>query len=293
MILDEATLRKITRLVLVSERVRAGVLRGERRSTRRGTSLEFADYRPYTPGEDLRRVDWNAYARLDRPFLKLYEEEEDLAVHLLVDGSQSMDWGMGETNKFAYALKLAAALGAIALASGDRVQAALLYASRFERLLGPLRGQQQTLRLLQSLEIGLASGQTDLNYALHSYAAGGNRPGLAVLMSDLLSPGGYLDGLTQLQGQGYEAVLIHLLSPEELDPPLAGDLRLADVETGAVLDVSMDRGLRERYRARVQSWREEILLTCRRRGIRCLSIQTGTPWDQVVLQEMRQVRILR
>lgn len=293
MLLDEATLRKINRLVLVSEQVRAGLLRGERRSTRRGTSLEFADYRAYSPGEDLRRVDWNAYARLDRPFLKLFEEEEDLAVHLLVDASQSMDWGMGEENKFAYALKLAAALGAIALAAGDRVQAALLRSSEAEALPGPLRGQPQTLRLLHSLENSRAGGQTNINRAIRSYAAAGGRPGLAILVSDLLSPGGYLEGLTELQGRGYELVLIHLLSPEELDPPLAGDLRLADAETGTLVDVSLDRGLRDRYRLRVQAWRQEVLSTCRRRGLRCLSIQTNTPWDRVVLQEMRQAHILR
>src|SRR3990172_7111180 len=123
---DEKTLRKLARLALVASRVRAGQIKGERRSTKRGTSIEFADYRDYTRGDDLRRVDWNVYARLERPFIKLLEEEEDLAVHILVDASKSMEWGEGEFNKLDYALILAAALGYITLAAGDRLTVSIL-----------------------------------------------------------------------------------------------------------------------------------------------------------------------
>src|SRR5512136_1801888 len=119
MIFDEQTLGKLKQVSLVAHKVRAGKLKGERRSTRRGSSVEFADYRDYTPGDDLRRLDWNVYARLERPFIKLFEEEEDLAVYILLDGSRSMDWGDGEMHKFRYALRLCAGLGAVALASGD------------------------------------------------------------------------------------------------------------------------------------------------------------------------------
>src|SRR5574337_380272 len=118
---DEKTLRKLEQLTLIAHKVRAGVMKGERRSTKRGTSIEFADYRDYTRGDDLRRVDWNVYARLERPFIKLLEEEEDLAVHLLLDASRSMDSGMEDQHKFRYAQRLAAALGYVALAAGDRL----------------------------------------------------------------------------------------------------------------------------------------------------------------------------
>jgi uncharacterized protein (DUF58 family) len=111
MLFDESTLRKLNQLSLVATRVRAGAMKGERRSSRRGSSVEFADYRNYAPGDDLRRLDWNIYARLARPFIKLFEEEEDLAVAILIDGSRSMDWGEGDANKFQYALRLAAGLG--------------------------------------------------------------------------------------------------------------------------------------------------------------------------------------
>lgn len=293
MLFDETTLRKITRLALISERVRAGRLRGARRSTHRGSSLEFADTRFYTPGDDLRRVDWRAYARLDRPFLKLFEEEEDLAVHLLVDASRSMDWGAGEAHKFTYGLKLAAALGAIALASGDPLWVSMVAGERTGPSLGPLHGQAQILRLLRFLEGQAPDGTTDLDRALRSRAAGGGRPGFLVLISDLLSPGGFFEAVFQLQARGHEILLLQLLSPDELDPPLAGDLRLVDVETGTAREATIDAGLRGRYRQRLQGWQAEIRQTCSRRGLHWLPVDTGVPWDRLVLQEMRAARVLR
>lgn len=293
MIFDEATLRKINRLTLVANQVRAGMMKGERRSSKRGASLEFADYRDYTPGDDLRRLDWNAYARLDRPFLKLFEEEEDLAVHILVDASQSMDWGAGEAHKFRYAIRLAAALGSIALSTGDRLTAVTLHGAQTGPAFGPTRGPQNTLRLLEFLEAQKASGATDLNRALRDYALAAHRPGLAVLLSDLLSVDGYENGLGQLQSRGFEVAVLHLLSPDELEPPLAGDLRLVDVETGQTQEVSLDSGLRQQYRQRVEDWRAEIQAWCRRRGIRCLPVNTDTSWEKVVLQELRQAGMVR
>ena len=293
MIFDEATLHKISRLTLVASQVRAGLMKGERRSIRRGTSLEFADYRNYTPGDDLRRLDWNVYARLDRPFMKLFEEQEDLAVHLLVDASRSMDWGEGEAHKFKYALKLAAALGAIALASGDRLTACLLHDGQARPQFGPSRSQQNTLRLFQFFEGQEPGGLTDLNRSLRDYALAPRRPGLMFLISDLFADGGFLAGITQLQRQGYEVVLVHLLSPEELDPPLAGDLRLLDVETEADQEVSLDGGMRELYRRRVLAWRQEIQATSRKRNIRYLGLSTAQPWERVVLRQMRAEGIVK
>ena len=293
MIFDEPTLRKLTSLTLVANQVRAGMLKGERRSSKRGTSLEFADYRNYTPGDDLRRLDWNVYARLDRPFLKLFEEEEDLAVHILLDASQSMDWGEGEHNKFRYARYLAAALGAISLASGDRLSVLPLRAGQNSPGFGPSRGQPFTLPLLNFLEQLTVSGQTDLNRLLRDYALSAHRPGLAFLLSDLFSPGGFLSGLSQLQSRGYEVAVIHLLSPAEIDPPLAGDLRLIDVETGQAQEVSLDGGMRQLYRQRVQAWREEIQANCRKRGVRYLALDTGQPWEKFVLYNLRAEGVLK
>lgn len=289
MLFDETTLRKLTRLTLVATQIRAGLMKGERRSSKRGTSLEFADYRNYTPGDDLRRLDWNVYARLDRPFMKLFEEEEDLAVHILVDASQSMDWGEADRNKFSFALRLAAALGAIALANGDRLTASALHAGTARPQFGPVRGQPSTLRMLQFFESQTAGGVTELNRALQDYALAARRPGLLFLISDLFSTAGFQTGASQLQSRGYEITVLHVLAPEELDPPLAGDIRLVDVETGQAQEVSVDGNLREQYRQRLQAWQGEIQANSLKRGVRYLPISTALAWDKFVLQEMRKV----
>jgi uncharacterized protein (DUF58 family) len=293
MLFDETTLRKLNQLTLVASRVRAGAMKGERRSSRRGSSVEFADYRDYTPGDDLRRLDWNIYARLDRPFIKLLEEEEDLAVHILVDGSQSMGWGEGEENKFDYALRLAAGLGAVTFTSGDVLSIGLLQSGKVLAEYGPSRGQASLTRLFRFLDGRKANGETNLNLSMREYSIPPRRNGLVILISDLLTAEGYEAGLRHLLRRGHEAVLIHVLSPDELDPPLGGDLQLIDIETGQAQDVSLDGGLRSLYRSRVQSWIQSTRLDCRKQGIRYLPVITNQPWDQALLLEMRRAGIVK
>jgi uncharacterized protein (DUF58 family) len=293
MLFDESTLRKLNQLTLVASRVRAGAIKGERRSSRRGASVEFADYRDYTPGDDLRRLDWNIYARLDRPFIKLFEEEEDLAVHVLVDGSRSMDWGEGDEHKFSYTRRLAAGLGAVALASGDVLTIGLLQGGKVAAEFGPSRGQGALPRLFGFLDGLEPGGETDLNSSLREYSITPRRPGLLIVISDLLTSNGYEAGLRRLLGRGHEAALVHVLSPDELDPPLAGDLQLVDSETNHAQDVSLDGGLRAQYRARSQAWIQSTQLDCRRQGVRYLDVTTSLPWDQVLLLEMRRTGIVK
>ncbi|HET9913162.1 MAG TPA: DUF58 domain-containing protein [Anaerolineales bacterium] len=293
MLFDESTLRKLNQLTLVASRVRAGAIKGERRSSRRGSSVEFADYRDYTPGDDLRHLDWNIYARLERPFIKLFEEEEDLAVHVLVDGSQSMDWGEGDEHKFNYARRLAAGLGAVALASGDVLTIGLLQGGKVAAEFGPSRGQGALPRLFGFLDGLEPGGETDLNSSLREYSITPRRPGLLILISDLLTSTGYETGVRRLLGRGHESALVHILSPDELDPPMAGDLQLVDSETNHAQDVSLDGGLRAQYRARAQAWIQATQLDCRKQGIRYLDVTTSLPWDQMLLLEMRQAGIVK
>ena len=297
MLFDETSLRKLQQLTLVTSRVRAGALRGERRSLKRGAGLEFADFRDYVPGDDLRRVDWNVYARLDRPYVKLREEEEDLAVHILVDASQSMDWGEGAQHKLNYALQLAAGLGSIGLSTGDRVTTVMLRTLKWTNVRRSselsLRGQQYLLHLLKFLEAQQAAGITDLEAAVRRYLIKPRRPGLVILISDLLSPNGYQSAVKLLQQRGHEVAIVHVLSPDEVDPPLAGDLRLIDVETGSAQEVSLDGGLRDAYRERVKTWRNEAQAFCRARHVRYLAVQTDRPWDEVVLYDMRQAGMVK
>jgi uncharacterized protein (DUF58 family) len=300
MIFDEVTLRKLTQLSLVAHQLRSGWLKGERRSVKRGNSIEFADYRNYTPGDDLRRLDWNIYARLDRPYLKLFQEEEDLVVHVLLDVSQSMDFGEGEYNKFSYAVRLAAALGAITLANNDWLSLNMMSQSGADKTeekvlsqFGPTRGQFNTLNMLQFMDHQKPAGQTDLSLSIHNYLVNTRRPGLAFVISDLFSSSSYHEGLAQLQGRGFEVMILHVLAPEEIDPSLAGDLRLLDIETGQPQDVSVDAEMRQLYRQRLETWRTAIQDDCKKRGARYLAINTAQPWDRIVLQEMRQVGILK
>jgi uncharacterized protein (DUF58 family) len=290
---DETTLHKLEQLTLVAERVRVGVMKGDRRSRKRGTSIEFADYRNYTKGDDLRRLDWNVYARLERPFIKLLEEEEDLSVHLLVDTSASMDWPeAGDEHKLTYALRLAAALGHIALTSGDLLTVTLLN-SQGDQKWGPFRSRQNSLRLLQFLDAAQAGGMTDLNQSLRHYAQRASRPGLLFVLSDLLSPNGFQDGLNALQSRGYEVGLIHVLSADEVEPLVSGDLKLVDVETGQDAEITLDVTTLNQYRQRLQEWQTETAVTCANRAIHYIPIVTDTPWEQVVMQTLRVKGVIR
>jgi uncharacterized protein (DUF58 family) len=290
---DEKTLRKLERLTLVASRVRAGVMKGERRSNKRGTSIEFADYRNYARGDDLRRVDWNIFARLERPFIKLLEEEEDLSVHLLIDASASMNWpteGEMSQNKFTFARRVLAGLSYISLGSGDQLTVSALGSK--SAMWGPSRGRGQTLGLLDFIGKLEADGAIDLNSALKAYALRTTRPGLCLLISDLLAPTGYQDGLAALQGRGYEIGLIHVLSHDEVEPELAGDLHLVDVETGIGQDVTVDLSMRELYQRRLLDWRDEIASFCTRRGIHYATVETGTPWEELILFELRRLGVI-
>jgi uncharacterized protein (DUF58 family) len=301
-LLDETFLRKLDRLSLPARRVRAGQIQGERRSTRRGTSVEFADYRSYARGDDLRRVDWNIYARLERPFVKLFEEEEDLAVTVLLDASASMAWQEAGTptqagdgpdgTKWICALQLAAALGTIALAGGDRLSVLALRPTPGERF-GPARGRGHTLPLLGWLQVLRADGTTDLNASLRTHASSAGRAGLTLLISDLFSPAGFTEGLAVLAARGHEVAVLHLLSPAEVEPPLEGDLRLVDVETGEPEEVTLDGATQALYRQRLAAWREGIRRTCHVRGAHYVSVQSDTPIERVVLTDLRRSGVVR
>ncbi|NWF68571.1 MAG: DUF58 domain-containing protein [Chloroflexi bacterium] len=295
LLLDESTRRKLEQISLVATRVRAGAMKGERRSNKRGTSIEFADYRNYAPGDDLRRLDWNIYARLERPYIKLLEDEEDLAVHLLLDTSASMDWpqeGERELNKLLFAKRLFASLAYVSLHTNDRLLMTALTDKGLDHF-GPTRGRAQSVAMLRFVHALKPAGSTDLNVMLRDYALRGGMPGLCFIISDMFSPSGYLEGINQLLGKGYEVALLHLLSPDEITPPLTGDLRLIDVETGTPQEVSVDPGLRELYIKRVEAWRDSIRAECVRRGIHYFALDTTMLWEKVILFEMRRAGLVK
>ncbi len=295
-LLDERERAQLAQLSFVPQRKSAGGWMGDRRSTRRGTSLEFADYRNYSPGDDLRRLDWNLYARLQRPYLKLYEDEEDLALHIILDASASMDWprdeeAPGET-KWDYARRLAAGLAYVALQNNDRLSLTAIAGAGWQQF-GPYRGREKSAALFAFLASQDVSGELDWNESLRAYALRHGRPGLLVLISDLLTPAGHRDGLSELLALGYEVTFLHVLSPDELEPQLAGELRLVDVESGAAREVSLDGTLRAQYVRRAREWREGIRRDCHARGVRYLLAMIDRAWQSVLLQDLRRARLLK
>lgn len=294
-LLTEHIRRRLDPLMLVANKVRSGSMKGDRRSIKRGTSIEFADYRNYVPGDDLRQLDWNIYARLERPYIKLLEDEEDLAVHVILDASASMNFpeeGDPDHKKLLFAKRILAGLGYISLTSNDRLMLTAINDDGMA-IFGPVRGRGQGVAMFRYVQNLAADGITDLNIMLKDYALRAGRPGLTIVISDMFSPTGYVEGLNALLSRGHEVVFIHVLSPEEVTPPLAGDLRLIDVETGQAQEVTIDGGMREMYEKRLTAWRDDIRNECRRKGAHYFMIQTDEPWERLILSDMRKVGLVK
>ena len=277
-------LAQLERLSLLSRRTFRGSVRGERRSPRRGHSVEFADYRAYGVGDDLRYVDWNIYGRLDRLHVKLFVDEEDLCLHLLVDASASMDFGT--PSKLDYALHVAAALGFVGLVSHERVGLGILR-ERVSEGWPPARGRNQVVALLDFLADVRPAGATRLTDALSDYALRAREPGLAVLVSDLLDPQGFEAGIRALLERRFDVHVVHVLDPSELNPELAGDLRLHDAETGETRDVTVDGETLRGYRERLARFLERVESFCRSHEVGYHRVGTETPVEEFVVAQLR------
>jgi uncharacterized protein (DUF58 family) len=288
-VFDEAFLRQVERLLLVTRRPVRGGLKGVRRSTKRGISVEFADYRDYALGDDLRQLDWNIYARLERLFIKLFIEEEDVTVHLLLDASASM--ALGAPNKLVFGKRAAAALAYVGLASYDRVSVAVLQ-GRAARRLPALRGKGRVFRLLADLSAARsAPGPTDLLAAARHYAAQIRARGPLILISDLLDPAAE-QAIAELAATRCELVVLHVLAPDEIDPPLAGELRLVDVETGAGVDITADLAALDAYARRLAEWRAALERATSRRRAAYVPVDSTLPLADLVFAELRRRRVL-
>jgi len=285
---DEAFLRRLEQLELASRRLTAGRMKGERRSVRRGQSVEFADFRNYTAGDDLRQLDWNAYARLEKLFIKLFVEEEDVTVHVLVDASRSMDFG--EPNKLAFARRAAAALAYLGLAHLDRVSVAFLGDGRAVSL-RPLRGKARVFEVFRFLSEERHERLTGLAAAARDYAGRLRGRGPLILVSDLLDPG-YLDALRDLAGTRCQLSVLHVLAPEELDPDVPPDARLVDNETDHGVEVTGDDDLVDRYRTRLAEWQDEVAAFCARRGGSYVSVPSDLDLADLLFDALRRRRVI-
>jgi uncharacterized protein (DUF58 family) len=288
-VFDEAFLRQLERLLLLLRSPVRGGLKGGRRSVKRGQSVEFADYRDYALGDDLRQLDWNVYARLEKLFVKLFVEEEDVTITLLVDASASM--ASGKPEKLVFAKRAAAALGYIGLASEDRVAISVL-GGRTSRRQVALRGSGRVFRLLQSLSsIETAQGPTDLVAAARHAAAQLHGRGVIVLLSDLLDPAADRV-IRELAATRSELIVLHVLSPDELDPQLEGDLRLVDSETGDGIDITADLPTLDAYRQRLAAWKESFADLAARRRASYVDLSSDTHLNELIFAELRRRRVL-
>lgn len=288
-VFDEGFLRQLERLLLLLRAPVRGGLKGGRRSVKRGQSVEFADYRDYALGDDLRQLDWNVYARLEKLFVKLFVEEEDVTITILIDASTSMTAGRPE--KLLFAKRAAAALGYIGLASEDRVAVSAL-GGRSSRRQTPLRGSGRVFRLLSNLSaIQPATGTTDLVAAARHAAAQLHGRGVVVLMSDLLDPGADRV-IRELAATRSELIILHILSPDELDPPLEGDLRLVDAETGDGVDITADLATLDAYRNRLAAWKAGFADLAAKRRASYVDLASDVPLNDLIFAELRRRRVL-
>lgn len=289
-LLDPEFMYRLERLDIVSRRIFAGRMKGEKRSKRKGQSVEFADYRNYVAGDDLRFLDWNIYGRLERLFIKLFFEEEDLHVSILIDNSKSMDYG--DPAKSLYARRVAAAIAYIGLVNYNRVSLCG-YSDRFGPELPGVRGRHQTHRVLEYLTHLEPVGAGHMTAACKRFALRHPQRGVVLLLSDFMDKAGYEEGLRFLIGRQYDLYTIQILSPQEITPELTGDLRLRDVEDADTAEVTISRALLNRYKRNLNAYCGQLRDFCKARGVDYLLASTAVPFDQLVLTYLRQRGLLR
>jgi uncharacterized protein (DUF58 family) len=279
---DPAFIRRLESLYLLARKILGGSLQSDRRSTKKGSGITFADYAQYSLGDDYRSIDWRVYAKFESLLIKLFELEEDATIYLLVDCSPSM------ASKHAYAKQLAAALGYIALNTLDRL-AVYGLADRLQPLFEPSRGRNQVIPLLRSLEAAQTfGGNTDLNACAREFEARHRRKGLVCVISDFLLPGGYEEGLSRLQWHKHEVFCLQTLDDNDLRCEWKGDVTLECVETGRSERVTISPREAKLYEDAIAEWNLSLKQTCAKRGLGFLSTNTDVSFESVITDLLRR-----
>ncbi|MDQ3813773.1 MAG: DUF58 domain-containing protein [Armatimonadota bacterium] len=291
MLLSPALLKKLDALSLQAKRAFTGASKGEKRSTKRGSSVEFADFRAYNLGDDIRRIDWNAYARFEKLYLKMFLEEEDLDITILVDASLSMQFGE-PVSKLQAAQQIAGAIGYVGLTNFDRVGAAV-FDNKIRGWFPPTRGRGAIGQLFNFLERQEPAGAADLTAVAKRIASQARRSGIAIVISDFLLPEGYDIGLKALAARGFEVTVIQVLDRRELEPDIIGDLKLVDVETGVVREVSVSDALLQTYKRNVENYCATLRAFCLRYGMNYLLVANDTPIDTTMTRLLRGVGLVK
>jgi len=298
-LLTPELLRRLEQFQLLAARRAKSSARGERRSKARGQSVEFADYRNYSHGDDFRYLDWNLYGRLEKLFVKLYEEERELPVRIFLDASESMTFG--EPRKFDFARQVAAAIGYVALCGFDRVSVIpfpdLLSSPEngseqaARGALRSVRGKKSSMQFFQNLNALTARAGADLNQALRRGALEARQAGVAIVLGDFLDPSGYEVGLNALIGRGFQVNAVQILAPEELNPTTYGDLRLVDSESGGLQEVTFGKFRLKAYQQTVQNYIQRLREFCQPRGIHFFSVGSNTSLEKLLLKQLREAEI--
>jgi uncharacterized protein (DUF58 family) len=278
-LLDPAFVRELEVLRRRLEiRARSGAS-GEHVARRRGGSAEFQEHRPYSPGDDLRRIDWSAYARTGEPVLKLFRAEEDVVVRILLDGSASLDFG--EPSKHEAACRIAAAFGYMALAASERAQV-LVAGEGISREETPVRGRSGLPAFLRALSSVTPRGGTDLSRAVDRLVQKNKRAGMLLVVSDFLDGGPLIAALGRAIAAGHDLALVQVVAPEEIEPHYEGDWALEDIETGAVVEVTMDAAAIEAYVMRFAGLCEELRIFARRHRATYVRARTDEPLESAI-----------
>jgi uncharacterized protein (DUF58 family) len=289
-LLDPDFLARLEQLELVSRKIFLSRMKGERRSKRKGQSVEFADYRNYVVGDDLRFLDWNLYARLDRLFIRLFMEEEDLHVYILIDNSLSMDFGT--PSKLHYAKQVAAALGFIGLVNMDRVVVEA-FNERLVQSMPALRGRRSLWRLMDFLQRIQPAGPSNLRQALRSFSIKCSGKGIVIVLSDFMDKGGYEEALRYLVARQLDIYAVQILCQEETDPEIVGDLKLVDIEDDDAAEITVNAPLLKRYKQNLAAYRGALYEFCTRRGIAYLFTSNQVPFERLVLTYLRTRGLLK
>ncbi|RLB62527.1 MAG: DUF58 domain-containing protein [Deltaproteobacteria bacterium] len=287
---DEEFQRKLEYLAMVSRRVFSGAMKAERRTKKTGSGVEFADHREYAPGDDFRYLDWRAYARFDRLLVRLFEEEEDLSIYLIVDNSWSM--GFGDGQKLKYAKMLCAALAYVGLANLDRV-AIVTANDEISGRMEPTRSKKRIFRVFQFLNRVDPDGTTDLGTAMRTFVAQHKRRGLAVLLSDLYDPAGFEKGINVLRYNKFEPFVLHVTDPVDGAPTLKGDLVICDCETGEEREVTVTKRVLQRYGEAYGAYLKRVERFCVSRQVSYFRADLNVPFDELILRVFRKGGFLR
>ncbi len=278
-LLPPELLARLEKMELISRKIFRGRMKGERRSRRKGQSVEFADFRNYVPGDDLRFIDWNTYARLDRLFLKMFLEEEDLHFYAILDASRSMEYG--DPSKFEYAKQLAAALGFVGLVRGDRVKIETL--GQPHSAPSPMfRGRHSMWRMISHIDSFACGEPTSLAQGVKNFCLRNSGKGIVVVMSDLMDKAGFQPALRYLVAREMDVYVIHILSAEEINPDLQGDLQLVDCEDADAAEITVSAPLLNRYQKTLAAFIETARDYCTRRGMAYLLAKNEVPVDELI-----------